>query len=221
MMNPIRSLFLGMIGCVALLFSGPEGLAIEATLTDDVAIDLTAGTPRKPNGASPLLPLKASSHAIFLQFDLASVLPPKIEGKEFKATLRLFLSRVDRPGKIRVATFGQPVTWNEDSATANLAAHTMFTQAVISAKPATRAKSFLDIDVTPLLPYLGAGMPPLTLVVTGAGDTTVSFDSKENTATSHPAFLQISVAPDVSSTQEGEIPNPSVTNPPVVIPVSR
>ena len=208
-----------MIGCLALLFTGPEGLAIEATLTDDVAIDLSTVTPRKPNGASPLLPLKGNTRAVFLQFDLAAVLPPKIEGREFKATLRVFVSRVERPGKIRVATVAHPVVWNEDSATADLPALTTIGQQVISAKPAARAKSFLDIDVTPLLPYLAAGMPPLTLVVTGDEDTTVSLDSKENSATSHPAFLQISVAPYVPPAQDGEIPNPSVTQP-IIFPMN-
>ena len=213
-----------MIGCVALLLSAPQGLAIEPTLTDDVSINimehfsLGVRARGKPNGASPMLPLKGEVQRVCLQFDLAPVLPPKYGGQQFKANLRLFVNRVDHPGKVRVFLLPAGEAWNEDSAPARFASFPIphplqqgsyTVPQTISAKPATRAKSFLDIDVTPLLQRVAPDTLQITLMLVGEGETALTFDSKENMATSHPASLQINLAPYVPPQQVGEAsPNP-------------
>ena len=225
-MNLPRSI-LHMIGCAAVLLAPSEGLAVEATLTDDVSIDVSSAVRahRIPHGAGPLLSVKGTSQRVGLQFDLATVLPPTFGG-QFKANLRLFVSRVDRPGKIRVFIFRSGAAWNEDSAPASLATFKIPARGstgtdsipeAISAKPATRAKSFLDVDVTTLLQAAAVEPGPVTFLVVGDADTALTFDSKENMATSHPASLQISVVPNAPAQQDGEIPNPSVTIP-IIIP---
>jgi hypothetical protein len=125
-----------------------------------------------------------------LRFDL-SALPSDVTGnKVAKATLFVYARTVNVPGKLDVSPINS--NWTENTVTTG-------TTPSIGASVATTAtlsqgERYFAVDVTTLVQdWLDAPLSNfgLALVANALAPVVLFFDSKETTATSHPAFLDI------------------------------
>lgn len=189
----------GLLAAAALglLVSLPNrGLALEATNVADGTINSSA--PTAPGGTSGSLKV-ANTKSAFVQFQLDALPAGVTAANVKKATLRLFVSKVSGPqGSLKVTAAGDGVTpLNEalvTSATApvlgsNLGAVDIF---------AGDVAQFISLDVTSYIKSLAlsaASVPAFVIQQSVAGNgLKVSFDSKENSTTSHGASLQVELA---------------------------
>jgi hypothetical protein len=182
--------------------------AVEATLTDDISIRADQARPAK--GAHPVLNL--GDELVYLKFDLASVLPNGVTSAQIaKATLRLYVNKVHRPGACNATILQQ--NWLEAQRFYPATQQPRPTMGNIHGDVAVQqqAGKFLVLDVTEIVRAWQDGTPNYGLVVRGTmlvaflslpfpGDPPqlgpaepliARFDSKENTATGHAPTLQI------------------------------
>jgi len=128
-----------------------------------------------------------------IRFDL-STLPAGTLGTDIrKATLSLWVNRVGVAGNIEVAAVNYSV-WQENTATYNNFSESGGAPTTVQVTDAGR---WILVDITALVQ--GWQTSPETnngLVISGAASSpaTIFLDSKENTATSHPAHLDITLA---------------------------
>ena len=127
----------------------------------------------------------ASGNAALVQFDLSSIPPSSTVPVAY---LRIYVDKVTTGGSL---SFSQVTSaWGETSVT--------FPGPSIAAPFATvavtTANTFVLVDVTALVNgWLASPSTNFGIEIAGAGGTTVFLDSKENTSTSHPATLQVTV----------------------------
>ncbi len=167
--------------------------ASTAVLTGDTYVSSSHTTTNY--GAAPNLVVDSTDRAL-LKFDLSTLPAGTTAADVAKATLMLWVSKPcehsDRPAgsfDVHLVTGA----WSEAAVT-NHTAPAIGT-AVASAIPVGAADTFVAVDVTAAVRDWLNGTPAnngLALAAHTAG-TTVQFDSKENTETSHPAELEISV----------------------------
>ncbi len=177
-----------------LLLAVPFALpASTAVLTGDTYVSSSHSTTNY--GAVPNLVVDSTDRAL-LKFDLSTLPAGTTAADVAKATLKLWVSKPcehsDRPAgsfDVRLVTGA----WSEAAVTNHTAPASG--SAVASAIPVGAADTFVAVDVTAAVQDWLNGTPAnngLALVAHAAG-TTVQFDSKENTETSHPAELEISL----------------------------
>jgi hypothetical protein len=151
--------------------------------------ELSSLSPTKNFGASSTLTVD-SAHSVLLSFDLANLLPPGVTASQVnRARLILFPDSVTTNGSFKVVDVNS--SWSEATVT-------------YSTRPALSSGS-MTASVTAAFTYVE--VPLLSLVQTwiatpssnhgielqGVGSTSFILDSKENTATSHAAVLQVDV----------------------------
>jgi hypothetical protein len=151
--------------------------------------ELSSISPTKNFGTSPMLTVD-SAHSVLLSFDLANLLPAGVAaGQINRARLILFPDAVTTNGSFKIVDVSG--SWSEGTVT-------------YSTKPALSSGS-TTAAVTTAFTYVE--VPLLALVQTwitnpssnhgielqGVGSTSFILDSKENTATSHPALLLVDV----------------------------
>lgn len=129
-----------------------------------------------------------------IQFSLSG-LPAGTTGAGIsKATLTLFVNKVNAAGSIDVIAAGS--AWTESSVNHTTAPSP--SSSVAFGVPVTTAGAYITVDATNLVKAWVDGLTPnngvLLLANSGAPATNVLFDSKENTASSHPAVLDITLA---------------------------
>src|SRR4030095_9954621 len=195
-----RNLLLRALLSLAVLMLLPDGALAQSALTDDAYVSLAS---RNTNhGANPSLKV-SSSENVYLKFTF-STLPANTPGSEVeKATLKFYVGKIEAAGKLDVYAVGGE--WDESTITANnappLRAHVATTEQIGTDDEG----KFLIIDITSLVQqWLGDdgqgtnGLPNngLALVAHPADPATrevaeITFDSKENSQTSHEAQLTI------------------------------
>jgi hypothetical protein len=172
----------------------PRAAAVEALLTDDAYTSSAART--QSLGAAPTLLVEGPSPRVartYLRFDL-STLPPGTRGSDVaRATLRLWVNTVTKPGMFDLHTVKGG--WTEEAITAATAPPPRRDE--ITGIPVTAAdrNAFVVVDLTELVQdWLdrttennGVALLP------GAVGIAVAFDSKENTGTSHEPRLDITL----------------------------
>src|ERR1051326_4541259 len=121
-----------------------------------------------------------------LQFDLSTLPPGTLSSNVLLATLRLYVNKVASPGAINVYTATS--AWTESSVNGlNGPGPGSLVAGPISI---STANAYLSIPVTAQVQAWLTGAPNNGFFLQSAGGSTnVMFDSKENTATSHPAVL--------------------------------
>ncbi len=167
--------------------------ASTAVLTGDTYVSSSRTTTNY--GGEANLVVDSRDRAL-LKFDLSTLPAGTTAADVAKATLKLWVSKPcehsDRPAgsfDVRLVTGA----WSEAAVTNHTAPGIGTTLA--SAIPVGAADTFVAVDVTAAVQDWLNGTPAnngLALVAHTAG-TTVQFDSKENTDTSHPAELEISL----------------------------
>jgi len=168
------------------------GLALSAALSQaqitPAADSYTySGAPGTNYGASGVLYVDAATENTFIQFNLASV-PSGTSVEE--ATLKLYVNSVTTAGSFNV--YNVLGSWAENTITWNLSP--TYGSAVASNVTLTTASKnqYILVDVTSAVQaWLNGSETNDGIALVANGTFNASFDSKENTNTSHPAELDL------------------------------
>jgi hypothetical protein len=147
-------------------------------------------TPTTNLGTKPLLDVESASQTTYIQFDLSSIPSGYTSASIAKATLMLYVNAVTTAGSFNVDYVNG--TWSEKSITADLAPALGTT--IVSSVPLAGANvhDYILIDLTPAVDaWLDGTEPNDGIALVGNSPLNSSFDSKENTANSHPPELDI------------------------------
>jgi hypothetical protein len=132
-----------------------------------------------------------SSAQALVMFDLSPI-PSGATGSIIgKAVLTLFANKIAAPGGINVSVANGP--WNETTVT-GLNGPSLGSTIASQFSVGTVPNNFMSIDVTEAVRSWINGTTNSGLLITPLGGVTISFDSKENTNTSHPPSLVIIMA---------------------------
>lgn len=165
---------------IFLMSTFPLG-AQSAALVADTYIATDA--PEVNFGSQERMPVDGTRRAL-VQFSLPAV--PR--GQTLRAaTLTLFANQVARPGIIEAAMLTG--RWTESTVNARTLPATAtrrLTNIAVSAP-----NTYITIDVTAFVESWIGGTPNHGLLISAVSGTAAVFDTKENTATSHPARLEL------------------------------
>jgi hypothetical protein len=134
-----------------------------------------------------------SGSSALLQMDLSGLPTNLDQGQILKATLTIFANKVVIGGGVDISQVSSP--WAEGSVTfaGRPSAYPPFAINV----PVTTNQQYVTVDVTELVKsWVHGSTPNYGIQVTAALNnptTTILLDSKENTSTSHPAYLDVLV----------------------------
>jgi hypothetical protein len=173
------------------------GFGYDALLTDDTSLALTGRITN--NGRAATLGINSKRHALF-KFGLAELPPDKTADGVLKATLTVFISNVVKPGSLGL--YRVQGEWSEDQIPAVTFAPLSGQLAVVSK---SAKKAFLRFDITDVVKSWIAGTAAnegLSISALTADDSiSLTFDSKENSATGHCARLSIEFSAHASFVQ--------------------
>lgn len=141
-------------------------------------------------GALPQLSVGGGNQAL-LQFDLSG-LPPGVDQSAIaRASLVVFVNRVGQPGRIDVAPIQTP--WAESTVTNST--QPLLGVPIATSSDVVQGNVYVRLDVTTQVkiwlsnPSLANGL--VLKASDGTPTATLFLDSKENTSTSHPAYIDI------------------------------
>jgi hypothetical protein len=194
----IRTLFVSLI-CLTLSVSVVSAQTVR--LTDDCFTSPTYPANNYGTAASLLVTGTGSNNTltsgpnneVFVRFDLSSLPATTLATDIQTAELLLYVNRVYTAGSVDVLL----VTSNWLETTAKQGSMTIG-GVIASAVPVTQSNGFVRIDITTAVQQWLNGTPNYGLVIVANPNTpllALSLDSKENTATSHPATLAIMITP--------------------------
>jgi len=149
-----------------------------------------SAAPATNYGANVSLNVNSATEVSYILFNLDS-LPPGATVS--KATLKLFVDTVSNSGSFNVDFVAS--AWAEDTITSNMAP--VIGSAIASNVPiaANGANDYVLVDISPAVyEWLNGGQPNYGIALVANGGFNASFDSKENTTTSHAPELDIVVA---------------------------
>ncbi|MDE3167810.1 MAG: collagen-like protein [Acidobacteriota bacterium] len=170
-----------MVVALGLPFAPLAGAADLTAFADTYVI---SGAPATNFGAAANLVIAPGNTAL-VQFDLTLVPPAATIAKAY---LRVYVNKVTAAGTLNVS----PVlnSWGELTVTEPAPS----VGALLASVPVMVGNSFLLVDVTAQAQaWLAAPAANFGFALTGAGWTALQLDTKENTATSHPAELELTI----------------------------
>jgi hypothetical protein len=141
-------------------------------------------------GAKPLLDIQSASQTTYIQFDLSSLPSGYTSANITKATLKLYVNSVTTAGSFNVDFVNG--TWAEKTITANLAPALGTT--IVAGVPLTSANvnDYIILDITAAMgAWLNGTQANDGIALVGNSPLNATFDSKENTAMSHPPEVDI------------------------------
>jgi hypothetical protein len=165
-------------------------IAASAQITPSGDAYTNTATPTTNLGTKPFLDVESASQTSYIQFDLSSIPSGYTSASIAKATLRLYVNAVTTAGSFNVDFING--TWSEKTITADLVPALGTT--IVSSVPLTSANvhDYVLIDVTPAVgAWLDGTEPNDGIALVANSPLNASFDSKENTANSQPAELDI------------------------------
>jgi hypothetical protein len=171
-----------------LLFLSPSAWATTAHVAADTYI--SSANPSQNYGGATTLNIGGGSAAL-IGLDL-SPLPAGLTAANIsRATLTVFVNKVFTAGGLDIASVLS--SWSESTATYNAAPSVglAFQRNV----PVTASGSYVTFDITTLMKQL-IGTANYGVQISASADqpgTMVNLDSKESTATSHPAYAEITI----------------------------
>lgn len=175
---------LSLLGA-ALLAAGLAPLTAQA-----ITAPVTADTNTSGSNAGGLASITVSPAATGLvKFDLSG-LPNGTQGTDIaKATLVFFVKSATTTGNVQVAPVATGSSWSEASAVASVT-----TSGTPTSVSVTQGSTFYTLDVTATVQdWVDTPANNLGLALTPETTASITLDSKENTLTSHPAYLEISL----------------------------
>jgi hypothetical protein len=158
-----------------------------AQITPSADAYTDTATPTKNYGAVTLLSVDGATDTTYIRFDLASI---PSGASVSQATLKLYAYAVNTAGSFNVDYVNG--SWTESTITSSLAPALGTT--IAASVPITTAdkNQYILIDVTPAVQaWLSGSKANDGIALVANGTFNASFDSKENTATSHPPELDI------------------------------
>lgn len=176
---------------MGLLLLSSAAEAAQAPVLADALIKQAA--PTLNAGAAASLDLAGGATAL-IRFDLSAVPGGLPSTQVLKATAFLWVNSVRTAGALEVFAVGEP--WVERTVT--FATGPYLVPGAIARVPVVRAGQYLPIDLTSevkfWVDYPGSNDGIAVTPALDAGATAIGLDSKENTTTSHPALLEITLA---------------------------
>ncbi len=175
----------------ALLGSYPAAQASTVSVAADAYVSSSAKTTNY--GAATTLNVGGGSITL-LDFNLAALPSGLTSANVQKATLTVFVNKVTTAGGLDFLPING--SWSESTVTYSTAPARG--AAVLSDVPVSVANMYLTVDVTSLVQNWVSGTANYGIAIRAASaqsSTVVSLDSKEATATSHAAFLDVTVTP--------------------------
>jgi hypothetical protein len=139
-------------------------------------------------GAKTLLDVE-SSQTTYIQFNLSSIPSGYTSADLTKATLKLYVNAATTAGSFNVDYVNG--TWSESTITANNAPALGTTIAASVPLIAADKNQYILVDITAAVQAWLSGTPNDGIALVGNSPLNASFDSKENTTTSHSAELDI------------------------------
>ncbi len=164
-----------------------SGVAVRAQITPSADAYTNTASPTTNYGSKTLLDVDGATQITYIQFNLGSI--PAGAGIS-QATLKLYVNSVTTAGSLNVDYVNG--TWAENTITSNLAP--ALGNTIASGVPITTAdkNQYILIDVTPaVVGWLKGSQANDGIALVADGSFNGTFDSKENTTTSHPAELDI------------------------------
>jgi hypothetical protein len=176
------------IGALALLTAAAWGqtvpLAGDAFFASGVATNFGA-SPNVNVGGVP-------GYQGLFQFDLSKLPPGTLSSSVTVATLRLFVHSIGVGGSVNI--YAAAGAWTESTVN-GLAGAPVPGPLVAANVPVSVADSYIVVPVTGQVQgWLNGNPNNGFLIMANPSTTSVIFDSKENTATSHPAALEIDLS---------------------------
>jgi Collagen triple helix repeat (20 copies) len=166
--------------------------AAEAPVVGDTYI--SSGSPNTTFGTSPTLTVAAGNSAL-VQFDLSGYAPTETVAAAY---LRIFVDKVTTGGALQFTQVTS--SWVEGAATFNTAPGVA--GSAFGTASASTASQFVVVDISALVQnWISNPGSNFGIQIDAVGGTaSVLLDSKENTATSHPAVLDISLVGPAGAT---------------------
>jgi hypothetical protein len=158
-----------------------------AQITPSADAYTNTADPTTNYGANVLLDVDGATQITYIHFNLASI-PPGASISQ--ATLKLYVNAVTTAGSFNVDYVNG--TWEESTITSKLAP--ALGAAIVSSVPITTADTnqYILINITPaVVAWLNGSVADDGIALVADSTFHASFDSKENTTTSHPAELDI------------------------------
>jgi TGF-beta propeptide len=144
-------------------------------------------TPTTNYGAKTLLDVDGATQIAYIQFNLSSI---PASASVTQATLKLYVNTVTAAGSFNVDYVSG--TWAESKITSSLAP--ALGAAIVSSVSITTASKnqYILINITPaVVAWLNGSQANDGIALVANGTFNATFDSKENTTTSHPPELDI------------------------------
>jgi hypothetical protein len=144
-------------------------------------------------GTATTITVGSSASAGLVQFDLSQLPLGVTPGQVQKATLTLFLGKVNVGGTINIDTVSGSTPWSELAVSGNAPPSPGI--AVATAVGVNAANTFVSVDATSAVQnWIAAPGSNNGFIILANGGASVQFDSKENLNTSHPATLTVVLA---------------------------
>lgn len=180
--------------CGVLLVTGsailPALWAVDAPLVGDTYVSSAAPAGNYGVAANIVI---APGNAGLVQFDLSAIPPSATISKAY---LRVYVNKVATAGTLDFSVVTS--SWTEGAVTEGSQPTTGSTFAAASASV---ANNFVLVDVTTQAQaWLAAPATNFGIEIAGVGSTSVQLDTKENTATSHAAELELSIGGPAGAT---------------------
>jgi hypothetical protein len=177
-----------------LLFLAVAARFVRAQISDTDDSYTASSSPTQNYGTQSGLNVIGSGVNAYIRFDL-TVLPSDLTSSNIsKATMRLYINGVTTAGTFDV--YLVTGAWTESTITYNNAP-TLGAKVASGTMISASRRFFIDVDVTPAVQaWLSSPPSPnygIALVASPGSSISVSFDSKENTSTSHDPELMVSM----------------------------
>jgi hypothetical protein len=160
----------------------------QITPSDDAYVN--SALPTTNYGTAVTLNLSSAADSAFIRFDLTPV-PASYTGTSIaKATLKLYVNTVTTAGSFNVDYVTG--TWAEK--TVKYSTEPAIGTTIVASVPLTTASKgkYVEIDVTPaMVEWLNGTQPNDGIALVANSPLVATFDSKENTAASHPPEIDI------------------------------
>jgi hypothetical protein len=166
------------------------GTTAHAQLTPSADAYTNTASPATNYGAAATLNVESASQTAYIQFDLSTIPSGYTSANIAQASLKLYVNAVATAGNFNVNFVDG--AWTESTINANLSPAMGTTIASNVALTKSNVHDYIVIDITPALAaWLNGTQANDGIALVANSPLSCSFDSKENTGTSHSAELDI------------------------------